>query len=345
MSTAPLQLHNQSLAPVAPLPLGERALAEYLNAYKRSTLRTVKVNLAMVVDLIAPDPNKPKRRPAGESEARIRAFDWTRLNRAFVKTVLRRAQDHGYSASTINSLLIVCRGIAEELWELKLLSADELKSIEKVGSRMKGKGGRVRTSKPVEDAHFLAMLAACAKDEKKLRGLRDATLLTLAAGSGCRAAELIGLRVKDVDFDAGTVKVTGKGDNERIVYVAAAAMTALRRWLETYAPINGVLFPAWLAHEDKPIPHRAGVPMSYNALYDLVRQRALQAGVPVVSPHSFRHWFAGKTYEATGSMFAVQQQLGHSQSTTTERYLSERVAEQAKQNAAASWTLPNFETT
>jgi len=108
-------------------------------------------------------------------------------------------------------------------------------------------------------------------------------------------------------------------------------------------PINGVLFPAWLAHEDRPIPHRAGIPMSYNAFYNIVRQRSLEAGVPVINPHSFRHTFAGKTYDATGSLYAVQMQLGHRDSGTTQRYLSERVAEDAKKNAAASWTLPEGE--
>lgn len=78
MSTA-IQLTNQSLTPVESAPFATRALAEYLNGYKRSTLRTVKTNLVTVVDLIAPEPTKPKKRLAGEAEARILAFDWTRV--------------------------------------------------------------------------------------------------------------------------------------------------------------------------------------------------------------------------------------------------------------------------
>jgi len=85
----------------------------------------------------------------------------------------------------------------------------------------------------------------------------------------------------------------------------------LRRWLEYHTPADGVMFPTFVPMIDEPIRDRTSIPMSYQALYDMVRARALAAGVPVPSPHSYRHSFATLTYEHTEDIFAVQLQLGH----------------------------------
>jgi integrase len=78
--------------------------------------------------------------------------------------------------------------------------------------------------------------------------------------------------------------------------------------------------------------------MSYQALYDMVKARALAAGVPFPSPHSFRHSFATKTYEEAKDLFAVQ--LGHKDIKTIEGYIAAIQGEKAKQKAAKSWNLP-----
>ena len=117
-------------------------------------------------------------------------------------------------------------------------------------------------------------------------------------------------------------------------------IAALQRWLEYHTPVDGVMFPAFAPMTDEPAKNRVHIPMSYQALYDMVKARALAAGVPVPSPHSFRHSFATRTYEHTEDIFAVQLQLGHKDRKTTEGYIAQIQGEKAKQKAARSWGLP-----
>lgn len=328
------------LAPTAQAQ-GQAALMAYLNNFKDSTLKTVKKNLAMVAELAQATRESGKRLLPGEPEQRVKAFDWSLVNVEFVKAIYRRAQNRKYSASTINGLLNVCRGVAKERKRLKQISADELSDIFEIGQKRGKRSQRVKKSKSITDEDFVRILRACLADEKTLRGLRDFTILTLLAGSGVRAAEAVSLRVSDVDFDAASIVVTGKGDNQRLVYLVEGVTDALRAWLARYTPQDGVLFPAFAPHADEPIKGRAGLPMSYQALYDIVRHRALEAGVSVPTPHWFRHTWATKTYMQTRDLLGVQKQLGHSDQRTTEGYIAIMAEDEAKRRAASSWKLPH----
>lgn len=319
---------------------GQVALFAYLNNFKDSTLRTVKKNLAMVAELAQTTRENSKRLLPGEPEQRVKAFDWSLVNVEFVKAIYRRAQNRKYSASTINSLLNVCRGIARERKRLKQISADDLSDILEIGQRRGKRSQRIKKSKSITDEDFIRILRACLADEKILRGLRDFTILTLLAGSGVRAAEAVSLRVNDIDFDAASIIVTGKGDNQRLVYLVEGVTDALRAWLFRYTPQDGIIFPAFAPHIDAPIKGRAGLPMSYQALYDIVRHRALEAGVSVPTPHWFRHTWATKTYMQTEDLLGVQKQLGHSDQRTTEGYITIMAEDEAKRKAANSWKLP-----
>jgi integrase/recombinase XerD len=341
MTKSLAKAESQSLAPSALTP-SQAIVTAYLNRYKASSLKTKKKYLGMLVDLMTPQRSTPRRKSTPEEmNTRILSFDWLRIDRDFVTAVNRKAKDRQYSASTRLSLLIACRGIAEELEDKGFITVDQLYRIKKVGERDAKRGERKKKSKSISDDDLLKILRACLVDEKRLRGLRDFAILTLVAGSGIRAQEAVNLRVKDLSFTEGSITVTGKGDNERVVYVVDGVMEALRRWLENYSPVDGVLFPAFAPQTDEPIKDRAGTPMSYQAFYDLVRKRAIEVGVQPPTPHWFRHTFATKTYLATEDLFAVQMQLGHQDERTTRGYINEVAEDSAKRRAAKSWKLPD----
>lgn len=319
---------------------GRAVLLAYLNNFKDSTLHAYEKYLAMIVELAEPRKDKTKATPE-ELKTRLLSFDWTRVDLHFVRRINRLAQNRKYSQSTRSTLLVVCRGIARERWILGQISRDEQGHIDEVGKRTRNRGKREKKSRVIPFDDLIKMLQGCLGDEKRKLGMRDFALLSLLYGAGLRSREAVNLRLNQIDFENETVTVTGKGDDERRVWAVEGVITALRRWLEYHAPVDGVMFPAFSPITDEPIRERVSIPMSYQALYDMVRARALAVGVPVPSPHSFRHSFATKTYEQTEDIFAVQLQLGHKDRKTTEGYIANIQEEKAKRKAAKSWKLPD----
>lgn len=143
---------------------------------------------------------------------------------------------------------------------------------------------------------------------------RDLALMELLYSGGLRLSELTGLRLKDLDLAAGSVRVLGKGRKERIAPVGRKAVQALRHWLEQRASLSrpecDALFIA-----------RGGGPLSARAVQFRVAARARAQGLPQhVHPHLFRHSFATHLLESSRDLRGVQELLGHANITTTQIY-------------------------
>ena len=154
-----------------------------------------------------------------------------------------------------------------------------------------------------------------APDTARPDGLRDRALLALLYGSGLRASEALGLRIEDVNFAAGYVTVTGKGDRQRLVPAGSQALTWIRTYLTTIRPrMVRRACPALFLN-------RAGGALSRQALWDIVRRAARRAGVRAqVSPHTLRHSFASHLLERGADLRSVQAMLGHADISTTQIY-------------------------
>lgn len=314
----------------------------YLNRFKGSSRRTNQAYLSMIVELIAPLDERPK--DPQEIKARVLAFDWSQVDVHFANKVHRLAQDRKYSAATRNALLGVLRGIARQRWILGQLSRDDFEFVAEVGKKTRGRGKRVRNNKTVSAEDFRRLIEACRADPNRILGLRDEALLCVLYGAGLRADEARQLRAEDFlndsDWQENRIRVRGKGDDERFVYPVLGVTDAVGNYLASFVPVEGVLFPAFSPSSGAPIEGREAIPMSYTALYEMVRRRALQAGVKVPSPHAFRHSFATRTYAETQDLFAVQLQLGHRDQRTTRGYVQELAEEEAKKKAGQSWEIP-----
>ncbi|GAB7022400.1 tyrosine recombinase XerC [Salidesulfovibrio brasiliensis] len=144
-------------------------------------------------------------------------------------------------------------------------------------------------------------------------GLRDMALAELLYGSGLRVSEAMGLDVFDVD--AGVVRVMGKGRKERMVPLTGKAEERIRRWLEqrhAFEPQSGerALF---LGKRGKRLDRREA--------NRILTRLAAAAGIPRdVHPHMLRHSFATHMLEAGADLRSVQELLGHSRLSTTQRY-------------------------
>ena len=145
--------------------------------------------------------------------------------------------------------------------------------------------------------------------------LRDMALLELLYGSGLRISEALGLNVGDLRPESGHVRVMGKGSKERVVPLSDTCIAALARYLAVRADIPPV-------HGERAVfLGRRGKRLDRRQAARILEERAQEAGIPQhVSPHDLRHSFATHLLEGGADLRAVQELLGHSRISTTQRY-------------------------
>ncbi len=149
-------------------------------------------------------------------------------------------------------------------------------------------------------------------DISQLIGLRDRCMLELMYASGLRVSELVELSLGMVDIEAGLLRITGKGDKERLVPFGEVAATWLQQWLQQRpdTPPSPFLFAG-----------RGGRAMTRQNFWLRVRQYAKAAVIyPLPSPHTLRHAFATHLLNHGADLRVVQMLLGHAHVTTTEIY-------------------------
>ena len=156
--------------------------------------------------------------------------------------------------------------------------------------------------------------------EKDAASARDLAILELFYASGIRLSELTGLDMRDMDIQEGLVRVKGKGGKERIVPVGSKATTALRRYLDRRSELipvskRGTPEPAAL------FLNRQGGRLSSRGVARIVLKHLNQSGLgPKITPHGLRHSYATHLLQAGADLRAIQELLGHSRLSTTQRY-------------------------
>jgi integrase/recombinase XerC len=139
---------------------------------------------------------------------------------------------------------------------------------------------------------------------------RDTAIVELLYASGLRVSELVGLDLADVDLAGTTVRVLGKGNKERIVPFGSAADRAIRDHLGERGGAPGALFR-----------NRRGGRLTVRSVHTIVRRRAAAVGIGRrVSPHTLRHTFATHLLDSGADLRMIQELLGHSRLSTTQRY-------------------------
>jgi integrase/recombinase XerD len=165
-------------------------------------------------------------------------------------------------------------------------------------------------------AEIQAMLEAV--DLSHPQGTRNRAMLEVLYACGLRVSELTALRLGDLYLDIGFVKVTGKGEKERIVPVGEEAVHQVNLYLQTDRRRMRNIQPG---HEHILFLNRRGRHLSRVMVFHIVRDLARAAGISkTVSPHTFRHSFATHLLEGGADLKAVQDMLGHESILTTEIY-------------------------
>jgi integrase/recombinase XerD len=143
-------------------------------------------------------------------------------------------------------------------------------------------------------------------------GIRNGAMIEAMYSCGLRVSELVGLRLGDLFFDDGFIRVTGKGDKQRLVPVSDAARERIAAWLAVRdgRGTTDVLFL-----------NVRGRGLTRVMVFTILKEAALAAGITrAVSPHTLRHSFATHLLEGGASIRQVQELLGHESILTTEIY-------------------------
>jgi integrase/recombinase XerD len=148
-------------------------------------------------------------------------------------------------------------------------------------------------------------------------GRRDLALLETLYATGCRASEVVGLRIHDVDLQGGSARCVGKGDKQRVVPLGGRARDALSAYLTRDRPGFIRRHPETVAV----FVARNGRAMNRVTLWRVVKACARAAGLPEsVSPHTLRHSFATHLLAGGADLRVVQEMLGHASIATTQVY-------------------------
>ncbi len=229
---------------------------------------------------------------------------WRDLSAKDARAFPAKLRQSGLSGRSIQRMLSAARGFYRHLIQTGQAAFNPFDGISVPKS-----GRKLPVTLSVDE-----MAALLERHDGSVLSIRDHAMLELFYSSGLRLAELAGLDRNGVDFQQSEVRVTGKGNKQRIVPVGVCATVALKRWLAQRGAI---------AHSDEQA-------LFVNKNGDRLGMRGIQyrlnhwakkycLGRPL-HPHMLRHSFASHVLASSGDLRAVQEMLGHADIATTQIY-------------------------
>ena len=148
-------------------------------------------------------------------------------------------------------------------------------------------------------------------------GGRNKAIIETMYSSGLRVSEVVNLKLSQLYFDVGFIRVVGKGNKERLVPIGSSAI----KFVNIYRHNIRVHLPVQPGEEDLVFLNRRGHRLSRVMIFLIIKDLVKKAGITKsISPHTFRHSFATHLVEGGADLRAVQEMLGHESITTTEIY-------------------------
>ena len=155
-------------------------------------------------------------------------------------------------------------------------------------------------------------------DLSKPEGERNRAMIETLYSCGLRVTEMIQLKISDLFFEEGFIRVIGKGNKQRFVPINSYMI----KLIENYKNLTRSKIKIQKGHEDTIFLNRRGKQISRNMVFMILKDLTEKAGIhKTVSPHTLRHSFATHLLENGADLRAIQQMLGHESITTTEIYM------------------------
>lgn len=232
-----------------------------------------------------------------------------KLSRSDIIAYIGDCKNKGYEPATLARRLVSIKIFFRYLFQEKLLSKDITDVMDSP------KLWRILPDflSVSETESLLKAFPASAKDPLLFR---NRTILELMYASGLRVSELAGLNLRDIHIDEGIIRITGKGNKERIVPVGRAALKILNKYISEIRPrlIKN-------ADEKKVFLSKNGRPLDREWIWNIVKKAAREAGINKnIHPHTLRHSFASHLLENGADLRIIQEMLGHADISTTQIY-------------------------
>ena len=157
-----------------------------------------------------------------------------------------------------------------------------------------------------------------AVDLSSNEGERNRAILETLYGCGLRVSELISLKISDLFFEEGFIKVSGKGDKQRFVPIG----NLTQKYIDIYKSTDRSKLSIQKGHEDTLFLNRRGKQLTRAMIFTIIKDLAIKINLnKSISPHTFRHSFATHLLENGADLRSIQLMLGHESITTTEIYV------------------------
>lgn len=230
------------------------------------------------------------------------------LTHSMLQAFTAHLYDAGLEASSQSRIVSGIRAFFKYLLLEEVISADPAELLET--PRLSRKLPRYLNQEEV-----IRLLEAI--DLSTPEGQRNRAILELLYSCGLRVSELTTLRISDMQWADGFIRIRGKGNKERMVPVGRTAL----HYIHIYRQEVRIHMPVVKGQEDVLFLNRRGRGLSRVMIFNVIRQTALEAGIrKEISPHTLRHSFATHLIEGGADLRAVQEMLGHASITTTEIY-------------------------
>ncbi len=155
-------------------------------------------------------------------------------------------------------------------------------------------------------------------DMSLAEGQRNKAMLETLYGCGLRVSELLTLKISDLFFEEGFVKITGKGNKQRFVPIGPST----QKYIEWYRNHSRNQLSIQKGHEDTLFLNRRGKQLTRAMIFRIIKDLAIKIDLKkAISPHTFRHSFATHLLENGADLRSIQLMLGHESITTTEVYV------------------------
>jgi len=149
-------------------------------------------------------------------------------------------------------------------------------------------------------------------------GERNRAILETLYGCGLRVSELVSLKISDLFFDEGFIKITGKGNKQRFVPIGSFT----QNYIDIYKNAIRTHLNIQKGHEDTLFLNRRGRQLTRAMIFTIIKDLAVKIDLnKIISPHTFRHSFATHLLENGADLRSIQLMLGHESITTTEIYV------------------------
>lgn len=227
---------------------------------------------------------------------------------------MERLRDEAYSTSSICRIISSVKGLAKFLLMEKIIQEDPTENLQSPK-----KWERVPKALSLEKVKELLFVTGApgVSGKKPISAallFRNSAMVELLYSSGLRVSELVTLRLEDVNFGGGFLRVVGKGSKERVVPMNQRALEKVKRYISDFRPaLLKKRYSEYLFVTGR------GAPMTRQRFWQTLKVFGKQLGIEL-SPHTMRHSFATHLLEGGADLRSLQKMLGHSDISTTQIY-------------------------